>query len=192
MSKTNEILAQDLRILETMAASLEAYLASDATHWPMGEEGMPKLTIGGCLMRQERLQRLRGQLDLADQGRLDKTMAAFETLINNQVVRFEKRATDEVHARLREWMAYLRGASSKMAANRDYYATVVDTRIVMAALMNKLGQRPFQLPSRLAADVEKIDARLKGHWQPGEFILDAIWQPAYPVETYWWLFGYPL
>lgn len=191
MHETNEIFSQDLRILESMTASMDAYLASDATHWSMNEEGMPKLTIGGCLMRQERLHLLRNQLDLADQGRLDKTTAAFNTLISNQVVRFEKRATDELHARLREWMSYLRDATSKMTANREHYANVVDTRIVMSALIHKLGERPFELPTRLVTDIAKMDTRLKGQWLSGEFVLDVVWQPAYPAETYWWLYGCP-
>lgn len=192
MSETNEVLAQDLRALEVMVESMDDYLASDATHWAMTGSNMPKkLTIGGCLMRQERLQKLRNHLDMADQARLDKSNATFNEGLSNQVVRFEARAHDELHARLREWMSYLNDATSKMATKREYYATVVDTRIVITALINKLSQPPYQLNARLEQEVGQMDIRLKGQWQPSDFVLDGIWEKAYSPSEYWWLYGYP-
>ncbi|NHZ71979.1 MAG: hypothetical protein GWP17_02705, partial [Aquificales bacterium] len=124
MNETNEILAQDLRILEAMIAGMTAYLASDATHWPMTGDNMPKLTIGGCLMRQERLQKLRSLITFADQARLDKSIDTCSEGLADQVVRFEGRAHDELHARLREWTTYLRATTSKMATKRDHYANI--------------------------------------------------------------------
>ena len=153
---------------------------------------MPKLTIGGCLMRQERLQKLRRQLSFADQARLDKSINEFNASLENQIVRFEGRAHDELHARLREWTTYLQGAAtSKMATEQKHYANIVDTRIVITALMNKLSQPPYQLNARMEQDVAQMDIRLKGQWQADEFILDGVWQKAYDPTTYWWLYGSP-
>ena len=36
----------------------------------------------------------------------------------------------------------------------------------------------------------KAMVRLQGRWQPGAFIWAAVWQPAYSVEKYWWLYGH--
>ncbi|MBE2222844.1 MAG: hypothetical protein IAF02_14970 [Anaerolineae bacterium] len=191
MSETNKILAQDLKILEAMVDGMPAYLVSEATHWPMSGDNMPKLTIGGCLMRQERLQQLHNQLAFADQARLNKSIDKFNASLKNQVVRFEGRAHDELHARLREWTTYLHDATSKMATTREHYANIVDTRIVITALMNKLAQPPYQLNARLAQDIAHMDTRLKGQWQTDKFILDEIWQKAYTPAEYWWLYGYP-
>ena len=174
-----------------MVQGLSAYLASDATHWPMSGDNMPKLTIGGCLMRQERLQRLRNQIGFSDQARLDKSIDELNLSLENQVVRFEGRAHDELHARLREWTTYLRDATSKKATERAYYANIVDTRIVITALINKLTQPPYQLNERLAEDVAQMDARLKGQWQANEFVLDTVWEKAYEPANYWWLYGCP-
>jgi hypothetical protein len=191
MSETNEILAQDLTVLEAMVAEIGAYMLSDATHWLMNLEGMPKLTIGGCLMRQERLQLLRSQLAFSDQSRLDTAIDVFNDNLNEQVVRFEKKAHDELHTRLREWTTYLRDATSKIATQKRHYAYVVDTRIVMTALINKLSQAPYRLNPQIAQDVEQMDNRLKGQWQTGQFILDPVWEKAYPPQVYWWLYGQP-
>jgi hypothetical protein len=191
MSETNELLAKDLKILEAMVNGMPAYLASDAVHWPMTGDNMPKLTIGGCLMRQERLQQLRQQISFSDQARLDTCIDDFNASLDNQIVRFENRAHDELHARLREWTSYLRDATSEKATKREYYANVVDTRIVMTALMNKLSQPPYKLNPRIAQDIAQMDKHLKGQWQEDAFVLDSIWEKAYSPDEYWWLYGCP-
>ncbi len=188
MSKATEILVQDLQILVTMVAEMEAYLASDATHWPMNQAGMPpKLTIGGCLMRQTRLTALQDQLATAHRQQLNGAIAAFNDLLKENVVRFENRAHDELHARLREWTSYLRNATSHVA--REHYGGTVDTRIVIAALMDKLQTPPFKLNPQIAKDVTHIDQHLKAQWEPGAFILPDVWQAAYPQPKFWWLYG---
>lgn len=68
---------------------------------------------------------------------------------------------------------------------------LVDTRIVITALMNKLSQPPYQLNVRMAQDVAQMDTRLKGQWQANEFILDGVWEKAYEPMIYWWLYGSP-
>jgi hypothetical protein len=191
MDESFELLSQDLRILEAMLAELEAYLASDATHWPMHREGMPKLTIGGCLMRLARLRTMRHRLTRAEQIRLDEAEQAFEKLASENVVRFERRSHDELHARLREWTTYLRNTSSQAVRERSYYANTVDARIVIMALSDKLQMPPYQIDPQVLADVGRMDNYLKGLWQEGEFVLPAMWKEAYPARNYWWLYGNP-
>ncbi|PIE81802.1 MAG: hypothetical protein CSA11_02730 [Chloroflexi bacterium] len=191
MSESRSILVHDLKILEAMVAELAAYLASDAPHWPLIGSGMPHLTIGGCLMRQERLQQLRTQLTFADQARLDRIIDEFNASLKNRVVRFEKRAYAELHACLREWTTYLQDATSKKVASCDHYAHVVDTRIIITALMSKLAQPPYQLNDHLVRDIAQMDNHLKGQWQTNEFVLDAVWKDAYDPVAFWWLYGCP-
>jgi hypothetical protein len=39
--------------------------------------------------------------------------------------------------------------------------------------------------------IDQIDAYLRVRWEPGAFVWDEAWQPAYPPEPYWWLYGRP-
>ncbi len=78
-----------------------------------------------------------------------------------------------------------------MVTKQDHYANIVDTRIVITALINKLSHSPYQLNARLAQDVAQMDTRLKGQWQANEFVLDAVWEKAYEPAEYWWLYGCP-
>ena len=70
MNKNDAILAHDLMIMEEMAANMAAYLDSDIVDWTIPRANMPRLTIGGYLMRQRRLSIMKERLDEEDRERL--------------------------------------------------------------------------------------------------------------------------
>jgi hypothetical protein len=189
----HDILKRDLTILEAMVAGLPEYLMSDATSWDMRRGGMPLLTIGGCLMRLRRLALLRDQLAHTERLVLTEATDAFDEALREKVVRFEQRANSELNARLREWTTYLRDLahSSKIAADWRRYADMADTRIVIGELVDKLSQHPYRLDGRVSRDVAALDRRLRQMWQPGEFVLDAVWQEVYLTDRFWYLYGHP-
>ncbi|HEX6386995.1 MAG TPA: hypothetical protein VF177_20215 [Anaerolineae bacterium] len=191
MNEVHQILERDLTILEEMVAEIGGYLMSEATHWIMARGDMPKLTIGGCLMRQHRLSIVRDQLEPAEQVRLDTVLERFEEALKEKVVRFEDKGHQELHARLSEWSGYLRDMTSRMVTEPEYYASVVDTRVVVTALLNKLRLPPYELNPHILDEVDQLDGYLRSRWQSGEFVWPAVWQPAYPPEEYWWLYGRP-
>ena len=66
MSPTVDKIHEDLAILAAMAAEMDDYLKSEVLYWPMVHGDMPRLTLGGYLMRQHRLQHLADILTDAD------------------------------------------------------------------------------------------------------------------------------
>lgn len=191
MNGKGEIIETDLTIVEKMAAEIALYLASECRHWVMGDDDLPLLTIGGYLMRQNRLLILCKTLQPDQQRRLQQTVSEFEQALVEQVVRFEERTHQELHARLREWMGYLRGLSAHKPKHNITYPTAVNTRVIIAAMMDKLQSPPYQLNDAVLDEVTILDRRLRGQWILGEFVLPLVWQPAYPPEKYWWLYGCP-
>ncbi len=191
MTDSMAILERDLQILEQMVAEVAAYLRSDAPGWTLAVPDMPPLTLGGLLMRRERLTTLQGRLDESLAARLDAGIAAFEAALVENVVRVERRATQELRARLSEWSGYLRTAGSRAVSEPGYYATVVDTRVVVTATLDFLAEAPYQVDARICAEVDQLDRHLRSRWQDGPFLWDPIWQPAYPPDRYWWLYGHP-
>ena len=191
MKEERQTAKRDLAILEVMVAEMNAYLMSEATHWTMEKGDMPKLTIGGCLMRCQRLPIVRDQLGEKAQQQLDKAVQTFANALSENVVRFEKRMHQELHARLADWSNYLRHMASRMMADVDYFASVVDTRVVIEVMIDELQKPAYQFDKQILEQVTTLDNNLKGRWQIGEFVWPAVWQPAYPPETYWWLYGRP-
>lgn len=193
VAEQHDVLKRDLAILESMVSGMGEYLASDTTWWDMGRGDMPLLTIGGYLMRRCRLVALDYLLAVAEQEAMVAANAAFDQLIAAHTVRFEERALAELGARMREWADYLRNlaVSQRLAADRERYEYLADTRVVIDELTGKLNESPFRLPAHIPADVAALDNRLGSRWKSGAFIWSPVWTPAYPPDRYWFLYGYP-
>ena len=187
MHQSDSILRHDLHILETMVDALPGYLASSLSKWAL-EPDMPALTLGGCLMRFHRLGMLRSHLHPLDQVRYDMLKNQYEQFLVEKVVRFEQRAHQEMHLRLGEWTNCLR----ELPSNIDTYRNKVDCRVVIDVMVAALQKRPYQLEQQVREELETLDRNLQARWQPGHFVWDTVWQPAYPEKMYWWLYGTPV
>jgi hypothetical protein len=182
-------LSHDLAVLEAMAAEMVDYLKSDVLFWQMARGNMPKLTLGGYLMRQHRLLHLSALLDEAEQQRLQTAVAQFDAALVEKVVRLEQKIHTELGARIRQWGEYLKDVQAQSGASG--YGTAVEARAMIAAMTDKLQSPPYQLQPRILDQVGLLDRSLRQRWQPGEFVWPSEWMPAYPEETYWWLYGRP-
>lgn len=191
MNKEYAILLHDLSILEEMAANMNAYLVSDAREWTIPRSNMPKLTVGGYLMRQKRLLALEDNLQVEERARLEAAIKLFDEALVEKVVRFETRAHQELHKRIGEWVGYLRDLGSKVSSEVNYYAGIVDTRVVITCLIEKLQQPPYHLEPGVLEEVHDLDQNLRVRLREHDFIWDMVWKPAYPQDKYWWLYGYP-
>jgi hypothetical protein len=191
LSAGKEKLEKDLTILEAMASEMEQYLTNKTLFWRMVSGGMPMLTLGGYLMRQHRLLALRQLLNEEEQARLDAAVVQFNQALVEKVVRFEQKAHRELQARLRQWGEYLRDVKREAAGRAFNYETAVETRAMIAAVVDKLETDPYRLDPKVAQQVASLDNSLRLYWQPGEFVWPGAWQPAYPPEKYWWLYGTP-
>ena len=121
-----EKLHRDLEVLEAMAVAMDDYLRSDVLFWPLSDGDLPRLTLGGYLMRQHRLLELRDLLDKAEQERLHAAVQEFYAALEEKIVRTERKAHEELGARLRQWQQYLR--EIKNGVGVAYYASAVETR----------------------------------------------------------------
>lgn len=189
MNHADEILLKDLTIFEEMALDMGEYLKSESLYWTMARGDMPRLTIGGYLMRQHRLSALRSSLPAGEQDRLDAAINTFDRVLVDQLVRFERRAHRELHTFLGEWVGHLRDWTRYKMPDIAAYANAVDTRVVITATVDKLREHPYQLDQRILEEMDVLDRKLLGRWQTGEFVWASVWQPAYPKKEYWWLYG---
>jgi len=191
MSTGKEKLVKDLEFLELLAAQMDAYLMSDTIFWKTTHVDLPDLTLGGYLMRQHRLLALRDLLSQAEQTRLDNAVSQFNQAIVYKSDRFEEKGLHELDARLRQWAAYLDDLAEESEDRGAFYATAVETRIMIAALIDKLQIGGYALKPNTGEKVNKLDNQLSNYWASGKFIWPAEWQVAYPQPMYWWLYGRP-
>ena len=139
-------------------------------------------------MRQHRLLLSKDMLDASEQARLDKAIADFQVALEDRLVRFEKKSQNELDVRLRQWREYLRDLFDDKI-NFTYYATSVEPRLMIAAIIEQLQLPPFELTSNVPERLVTLDMGLRSRWISGDFVLQDGLQPAYPEEQYWYLYG---
>lgn len=186
-----DFLAIDLAVIRTMAEQLKSYIYRDSLFGYMPSE-MPRLTLGGYLMRQHRLRALSDQLDEDDYQQLQETIEQFKAIADTNVVHVEDKANQELQARLRQWDAYLTDVARNPDEHIFEYTSAVQTRIIIEELMKFLSIPPYKLDPASLKWVKSLDEKLQAMWQKDKFIWKSVWQDAYPEEVYWWLYGRPL
>ncbi len=191
MHNGNERLAQDIVALSAMAEQMAEYLDSDILFWPLGHSTLPMLTLGGYLLREHRLLALPQLLTPEQRSQVDAAVFQFNQTLSNRVVRFETKAQHELESRLRQWEESVKEIEHGTLQHSSNYGTIVETRAMIQALLDRLSMPPYQLDDRPGQLVTLLDMRLQNRWQPGEFVWPAEWQPAYPRDDYWWLYGSP-
>lgn len=191
MLTDREKLAQDLHVLAEMVAQLDPYLAQEKLFWQMRQPGLPALTIGGCLMRQHRLLALPHLLTGEERLRLHTAVTQFNAVLVEKVVRFEQKTQTEIEARTRQWREYLNEAEWKRNPTYNAYPTAVEARLMLTLLTNKLQEKPYHLPEEALPHMQQLDALLQSQWRAGEFVWFDSWEPAYPRDRFWWLYGRP-
>jgi len=189
LSKEINKLTRDVTVLAAMVEEMAAYLRSDVLFWPMMKSGLPKLTLGGYLMRQNRLLALRELLLAGEQEQLDTAVSQFNHILVEKIVRLEQKAHQELEARIRQWGEYLKDLQWERAAAMAGYGSAVETRVMMTAVTKKLQLPPYQLNPRITKQIRLLDDNLRRRWQSGPFIWPEEWQLAYPEDVYWWLYG---
>lgn len=189
MSPAVDKVHEDLEVLAAMAAEMDEYLKSDVLYWPMVHGDMPKLTLGGYLIRQHRLQHLADTLSGAEREKWETAVHQFQEALAEKVVRTEQRAHEELGVRARQWGAYLNDVQHERAVAAVNYETAVENRAMAAALVHFLQTPPYQLDTGAIPNLGMLDAGLRPYWQAGDFIWPAVWEKAYPKDEYWWLYG---
>lgn len=182
-------LAQDVTILAEMAGEMDDYLRSDVLFWQMMKGGLPKLTLGGYLMRQHRLLALPNLLSAEEQAVVDTAVAQFNQTLVEKIVRLEQKAHQELEARIRQWGEYLKDFRWEQGAAVAGYTSAVETRVMMTAVTDKLQMPPYQIDSRISEQIALLDGNLRSRWRSGPFLWPEAWQPAYPKGEYWYLYG---
>ena len=80
-------------------------------------------------------------------------------------------------------------STGALGTDMAYYAEKVDIRVVITDTIERLKQMPYHLNPTILKELASLDTHLRGRWEMGEFVWPDVWQPAYPREQYWWLYG---
>ncbi len=179
----------EVRYLAAFAQVLEQYLLSNELYWPPGisarggETPYPSLTPGSlCLFRRQARARSSGMPGEAEFIRIDNSIA---NILKAWQVAWARKAAQDFHARLQLWNNYLDDFREKPEANLDRYPYEISRRVQLELLQRDVKQLPDADYSLLGL----LDRRLKGVFQPGEFVWEPVLAVEFPRQEFWYLYG---
>lgn len=167
---------EDLRYVETGIQELKDYLLSDVLFWPLTAP-LPRLTIGGLLLAQKRLQAQGAGLHLNTQ---------LDAVRNKWRVAWEEKAVREISARFNLWKNYLDDYRTEPQTRAESYAHEIRWRVLLVLLFAELPSVPVE-----AEGLSVLDTVLQGKFVSGKFIWDAAIKSGFPQDEFWFLYGIP-
>ena len=189
MTTGYENLATDLKIVEQMMAGMRDYLNSKSVYSKKIDHNLMYITLGGYLMRQQRLTALINNLAPTQQAQLREAVEKFALICRTQPSVFEKKAVQELEARLREWERAMRELFEDGRPSMAFYRNDVEKRVMIKALLDALETDATLIKSEIIGKLERLDKQLRTQWHSGSFIWLTEFEAAYPIDNYWWLYG---
>ena len=164
-------LKQDQNYIETALPELKNYLLSDILYYPLLGK-LPRLTIGGLLLTQKRLEAGTGGTHLYPKlaAVKEKWRAAWA-----------KKSARELEARLTLWRNYL----NDYRGDPKNYATDYEHEVRWRVIMELLSAEVDQVPAEIAV----LDQLLRVKFISGKFIWDENLQSQFPEDDFWFLYG---
>ena len=176
----------DLKEVTAMVDAFVPYVYEDELYGRV-TMNLPRMTPGAVLLRLRRLNALRDRMSAAQRTALEAAASQFEQASTEWGVAYDKKLVQEAESRLRDIQIYVNECRDdpRMAANA-YLPEALRRTLIQEVLMVMSDQGEALKPK-----VRQADSGLRHHTQPCPFLWDAVLQPIYPPDTYWWLYARP-
>lgn len=181
-------LDRDIRTITAMAERLTPYVYEDELYGGMPGD-LAKLTIGGLVMRLQRLQAVDALLSDSQRAARDTAQAQTIAVRTEWVVHYEAKITREVKARIQTVENFLNDCVENQKICAENYASQMEKRVIVDALALEAAQINYiieGLPDRL----QRLDNAIRRYAEKGTFRWDSRLQAAYPEDPYWYLYSY--
>lgn len=181
----------DLRYVEAGLAAGKDYLLSQDLFGPLdaqppaGELYYPRLTLGNLLLAMQRLRATCGSD--RELERLRAVLAKKDEIRAQWRVAWERKAAWEFKARLNQWRNFIEEYRQEPEAHADRYGVESRLRVILHLIEIDLGKVEDQAQAEL---LHSLDLILSKRLTPAGFLWGPELQPAFPLETYWYLYGH--
>lgn len=159
----------DQKFIQESLPQLQAYLLSDELYWALGGT-LPRLTPGSLLLALRRLEAVNPTSAATLRRQVEGVQFRWRSA-------WEKKVARETASRLRSWLQFLEEQNRDETPSRAYYAASVRERVILQLLQP-------DLPA-----LAQADALLRRRFRPGAFVWEAMYQPVFPPDAFWFLYG---
>lgn len=179
-------LDSDVRAVSEMAAGVVPYIYETELYGPMPPT-LPRLTMGGLLMRLHRLNAISALLSPAQQTKLAEAQAIFDKMRTEWAVAYEGKLDREIDARLKALGNLVNECKDEQRRCIESYASEIEKRVMLEHLIAEAKARNT-LKDAQKAGVAGFDASMRAYLEHSDFIWDARLKPAYPAERFSYLY----
>ncbi len=192
---TQYSLQKDLDEALKMARALEDYIRAEQLYGSVGGGlfgggSEPSLTIGALIMRLRRLGLLRAHLSPAEQDKLAQAQALYQTVRTEWALRYEQKLLKEANSRLDAMRTFFRECQDSPRLCANIYKPEALRRTIVQEILDVMAAESID-SAELDDKVTLTDGQLRAHFQPGDFLWDAVLRDTYPRDPFWWLWGEP-
>jgi hypothetical protein len=189
MAEQNYSIDLDLKEVQVMVDNLIPYIYEDELY---GRVNLPaaRLTPGAILLRLRRLKVLRGQMSAEQIAQLNSIETVCEGTRKEWNVAFNKKLVHEAESRLRDVQTYLNECKDDPRLCASAYTPEALRRTIVAEILSVLPNTDANY-ARLTTSAKVVDSGLRRYAREDSFIWAEALRPAYPQETFWWLYGRP-
>jgi hypothetical protein len=181
-------LERDIRILSAMASNLTPYLYEQDMYGYLGGD-MPKLTLGGLLMRLYRLSHLEARLNTEQRNAVQDARVNFEAECSKWAVHYKNKLQHELKSRADALILFFDECGEDLASCAASYPSQAEKRIMIEHLRSE-ADRHNVLADELDDLVKHADQRFRRRLHEGPFITDGRLESVYPRAQFWWMYGY--
>lgn len=181
-------LDHDVEVLAAMASSLTPYLYEDEIYGYLGGD-MPRLTLGGLLLRLFRLSRLEDHLSAEQLVQVQDAHINFDAERSKWAVHYENKIQRELLMRIESLERFLKDCVEDAQGCAAGYPTESEKRTMIHHLYQEANEQDV-VPHDIQLRMHEVDGQLRRVFREGEFITDERLKGVYPPDTFWWLYGH--
>lgn len=180
-------LENDLRALAAMASNLTPYLYEKEMYGYLSGD-LPRLTLGGILMRLYRLSHLERTLHPDQEQTVEDARASFDAARTKWAVHYDHKLLEELRARLNALEQYIEECREDLASCAAGYPSQAEKRVMIEHLQDEAETRGV-LTDDLRRRIRQVDGNLRHYFREGSFITDTRLKDVYQPDPFWWMYG---
>ena len=188
MAELNYSIDLDLKEVKAMVDNLIPYIYEDELYGKITIDSA-RLTPGSILLRMRRLSAVRDQMNSNQAAQYEKFNAQNEAVRKEWGVAYGKKMVQEAESRLRDLETYINECKEDPKLCANAYNPEALRRTIVAEIIAALS--PDIDNKALISKIRSVDGGLRRNIREVPFIWAQTLQPAYPHDSFWWLYGRP-
>ena len=179
-------LDRDVKTAGEMAARLKPYIYEEELYGQMPGD-LPKLTVGGLLMRLHRLSAILGELASKQREVVQEAQKKLDEIRRDWAVALEGKVQREFQARLTSVDQFVNECSENPRNCLDNYPNAAEKRVILQSLADEAEGHGY-LTDQMKGALSVMDNKLHRYLSKGDFIWDKRLEKAYLPDKYWFLY----